>query len=57
MWILGLKGLRSNDRNENVKKEKKEKRKTIGLISKINNFASASHFFVHFFTVLRHENV
>ena len=51
--ILGT--LRSNDAddNENVKK------KTIGLISKKNNFARASHFFVHFFPVfarLRRKN-
>ena len=30
-------------------------KKTIGLISKKNNFARAAHFFVHFFAVVLHD--
>ena len=40
--------IQRRDRNENVKKKKKKKK--AGLINKRNNFARASHFFVHFFT-------
>ena len=31
-------------------------KKTIGLISKKNNFARAAHFFVHFFAVVLHDH-
>ena len=54
MWILGLKGLRSNEGDDNGNTTK-----AIGLIKKNNNFARASRFFVHFFAItarLRCEN-
>ena len=33
-----------------------KKKKTIGLISKQNNFAREAHFFVHFFAVVLHDD-
>ena len=35
---------------------KQRKKKTIGLISKQNNFAREAHFFVHFFAVVLHDD-
>ena len=35
---------------------KKNKKKSIGQISKKNNFARAAHFFVHFFAVVLHDD-
>ena len=53
MWILELKGLRSNEGDDNGNTTK-----AIGLIKKNNNCARA-RFFVHFFAItarLRREN-
>ena len=54
-WVmLGTFKIRERDGSENVKKKK-----AIGLQGKTDNFARASHFFVHFFVNtarLRREN-
>ena len=50
--VLGSFSNEDGDGNEDVKK-------AIGLFTQNNNFARATHFFVHFFTVLarpRREN-
>ena len=38
------------------RKQQKNNKKTIGLISKQNNFAHEVHFFVHFFAVVLHDD-
>ena len=54
--LLKKKNVKSCNANQAATAMKTAKKKTIGLISKQNNFAREAHFFVHFFAVVLHDD-